>query len=66
MKAALQRDRGQRHQRGEVPADAPRDLVRELAGAALATRLVVTGARADDDFVRELVDGALLPLLGVG
>ncbi|HEY9390711.1 MAG TPA: TetR-like C-terminal domain-containing protein [Mycobacteriales bacterium] len=53
-------------ERGEVPADAPRDLVRELAGAALATRLVVTGARADDDFVRELVDGALLPLLGVG
>ncbi|HEX5497502.1 MAG TPA: TetR-like C-terminal domain-containing protein [Mycobacteriales bacterium] len=48
---------------GEVPADAPLDLVRELAGAALVNRLVLTGEPIHDDFVRALVDQAMLPLL---
>lgn len=49
--------------RGEVPVEAPADLVRELVCAALVNRLVLTGAPIDEDFVRSLVDRALLPLL---
>lgn len=52
--------------RGEVATDAPRELVRELAGAALVNRLVFTGERIDDRFVYALVDDALLPLLAAG
>lgn len=52
--------------RGEVPAGAPGDLVRELVGSALVRRLVFTGEPVDEPFVRTLVDRALLPLLATG
>lgn len=49
--------------RGELAADAPKNLVVELAGAALTYRLMLTGDQLDTMFVDKLVDQILLPVL---
>lgn len=49
--------------RGEVRADAPVGLLRELGQSVLWHRLLITGDPIDDDLVTRLVDGVMLPLV---
>lgn len=50
-------------ERGEVRADIPVDVVRELGQSVLWHRLLVTGDPIDDDLVVQLVDEILVPLV---
>jgi AcrR family transcriptional regulator len=49
--------------RGEVRADIPLDIVRELGQSVLWHRLLVTGDPIDDDLAVRLVDEVLLPVV---
>ncbi|MET0901190.1 MAG: TetR/AcrR family transcriptional regulator [Mycobacterium sp.] len=49
--------------RGEVRADIPVDIIRELAQSVLWHRLLVTGDPIDDDLAVRLVDEILVPLV---
>ena len=49
--------------RGEVRADVPVDIVRELAQSVLWHRLLVTGDPLDDDLAVRLVDDILIPVV---
>lgn len=49
--------------RGELPTTIDRELLAELCSAMLFSRAFVTGQALDDDFLAELVDHVLLPLL---
>lgn len=48
--------------RGEVRADVPVDLVRELGQSVLWHRLLISGDPIDDDVVTRLVDDVLVPV----
>ncbi|MDA2890947.1 TetR/AcrR family transcriptional regulator [Mycolicibacterium sp. BiH015] len=50
-------------ERGEVRADAPVELLRELGQSVLWHRLLITGDPIDDDLVTRLVDDLLMPLV---
>jgi AcrR family transcriptional regulator len=52
--------------RGEVRADIPLDLIRELAQSVLWHRLLVTGDPIDDELAVRLVDDVLVPLVAPG
>ncbi|BBY77588.1 putative HTH-type transcriptional regulator YdeS [Mycolicibacterium parafortuitum] len=49
-------------ERGEVRADAPVELVRELGQSVLWHRLLITGDPIDDELVTQLVDEVLIPV----
>ncbi|MDW5610263.1 MULTISPECIES: TetR/AcrR family transcriptional regulator [Mycolicibacterium] len=49
-------------QRGEVRADVPVDLVRELGQSVLWHRLLISGDPIDDEVVTRLVDEVLIPV----
>ena len=49
--------------RGDVRADVPVHLARELGQSVLWHRLLVTGDPVDDDLVVELVDDVLVPFV---
>ncbi|PRC44253.1 TetR family transcriptional regulator [Mycobacterium sp. ITM-2017-0098] len=49
-------------ERGEVRADVPVDLVRELGQSVLWHRLLISGDPIDDDVVTRLVDDVLIPV----
>lgn len=49
--------------RGEISADAPIDLIVPIGGAALIYRLMLTGEELTADYVDQVVDRVLLPLL---
>lgn len=49
-------------ERGEVRADVPVDLVRELGQSVLWHRLLISGDAIDDDVVTRLVDEVLIPV----
>ncbi|OBF11634.1 TetR/AcrR family transcriptional regulator [Mycobacterium sp. ACS4331] len=49
--------------RGEVRADVPVDIVRELGQSVLWHRLLVTGDPLDDDLAVRLVDDILMPVV---
>lgn len=49
-------------ERGEVRADAPIGLLRELGQSVLWHRLLITGDPIDDDLVTRLVDEVMMPL----
>ena len=51
-------------ERGEVPAGAGTSVAAEVGPAVLALRWLMTGRPLDDAVVTELVDRAVLPLLG--
>lgn len=53
-------------ERGEVRADVPVDLARELAQAVLWHRLFITGDPIDDDLIVRLVDDVLIPFVSPG
>lgn len=50
-------------ERGEVRADAPVELLRELGQSVLWHRLLITGDPIDDEVVTRLVDDILMPLV---
>lgn len=49
--------------RGELEGGPVRALFVEISSAMLFSRLFVTGQPLDDEFLRQLVDDVLLPLL---
>ncbi|PQE02106.1 TetR family transcriptional regulator [Mycobacterium sp. EPG1] len=49
-------------ERGEVRADVPVELVRELGQSVLWHRLLITGDPIDDELVTQLVDEVLIPV----
>lgn len=49
-------------ERGDVRADVPVELVRELGQSVLWHRLLITGDPIEDDVVTQLVDEVLTPL----
>ncbi|WP_349269013.1 putative HTH-type transcriptional regulator YdeS [Mycolicibacterium parafortuitum] len=49
-------------ERGEVRADVPVELVRELGPSVLWHRLLITGDPIDDELVTQLVDEVLIPV----
>lgn len=49
--------------RGEVPGTIDYTFLAEISSAALLSRLLVTGEPLDDQFLRQLVDAVLLPML---
>ncbi len=49
-------------ERGEVRADIPLDVLRDLGQAVLSYRLLISGDPIDDDLVLTLVDRVLMPL----
>ncbi|KUH94130.1 TetR family transcriptional regulator [Mycolicibacterium acapulense] len=49
--------------RGDVRADVPVELARELGQSVLWHRLLITGDRIDDDLVVQLVDEVLVPFV---
>lgn len=49
--------------RGEVRADAPVELLRELGQSVLWHHLLITGDPIDDDLVVQIVDEVLMPLV---
>jgi AcrR family transcriptional regulator len=53
------------HARGELSTVADTALLAEVCSAMLFSRAFVTGQPLDDDFLAELVDRILLPLLGM-
>lgn len=52
---------GRAVRRGEAVPDL--EIIREVAPAQLIIRLVITGESVDDDYIGELVDDIVLPLL---
>lgn len=50
-------------ERGEVRREAPIDLIVPIGGAALIYRLMLTGEELTADYVDDIVDRVLLPLL---
>lgn len=51
--------------RGEIAADTDVDTVAQVLPAMIAYRKLVQGAHVEPDFVRSIIDGVLLPLLGL-
>jgi AcrR family transcriptional regulator len=49
--------------RGQLPVGTDHALAAEIAAAVLLSRLLITGQPLDDAFIRQLVDGALIPAL---
>lgn len=49
--------------RAEVSADAPKNMLIELTGAALTYRLMITGDPLDEAFVDKFLSTVLMPLL---
>jgi hypothetical protein len=49
--------------RGDVRADVPVEIARELGQSVLWHRLLVTGDPIDDDLVVQLVDDVLVPFV---
>ena len=49
--------------RGEVRADVPVEIARELAQSVLWHRLLITGDPITDDLVVQLVDEVLVPFV---
>jgi AcrR family transcriptional regulator len=50
-------------ERGDVRADVPVEIARELGQSVLWHRLLITGDRIDDDLVVQLVDEVLVPFV---
>lgn len=50
-------------QRGEISSEAPIDLIVPIGGASLIYRLMLTGEELTADYVDQVVDRVLLPLL---
>lgn len=50
-------------ERGEVRADVPVDIVRELAQSVLWHRLLISGDPIDDDLIVRLVDDVMIPIV---
>lgn len=53
-------------ERGDVRADVPVDLVRELGQSVLWHRLLITGDPITEDLVTQLVDEVLIPVTTAG
>lgn len=50
-------------ERGEVRADVPVDIIRELGQSVLWHRLLISGDPIDDDLIVRLVDDVLIPVV---
>src|SRR6187549_1824949 len=59
MRGLLDRAQG----RGELRADVDLDMVAAVAPAMIAYRKMVAGQRIDDEFVEQMIDSVILPLV---